>query len=70
VKASELVVAITDCIAKYGDLEIVFDCDSFLTELASVELLNEAYCDPPVLVIYAPSAPRGPNTPNAPGPRP
>lgn len=69
-KASELVALINDSVAKYGDLEIVFDCDSFLAELASVELLNEPYIDSPVFVIYALSPPRTPDTPSAPIPLP
>ena len=52
-KASQLAAAISDLIARHGDLEIYFDCDSVLTELASVGALGAPYIDPPAFVIYA-----------------
>jgi hypothetical protein len=52
--ASELVSLLSDLIAKHGDLQIVFDCDSVLTDLASVEVLSGPFPELPVFVIYPP----------------
>jgi hypothetical protein len=45
---------LSDLIALHGDLEIVFDCDAILTELASVELFSGPFPDLPVFIIYPP----------------
>jgi hypothetical protein len=50
-KASELVAQIRRQIAVHGDLEIMLDCESILTEPGEVRMIDEAYLAGPLLII-------------------
>lgn len=50
--ATQLVSEVLDLIAKHGDLEVYFDCDSVIVETSTITLLDEPYLDRPVFVIF------------------
>lgn len=51
-RASGLVSELTNLIAIHGDLHIMYDCDSILSESVSIAVLDEPYLSEPVFVIY------------------
>jgi hypothetical protein len=50
-KASEVVDLLEKMIAEAGDLELLYDCESLLHELETIELLKGPNFDPPVFVL-------------------
>jgi hypothetical protein len=50
-KASELIFRMISLVDKYGDLDTIFDSDSILTEIDSINLLAGPYCRTAVFLI-------------------
>lgn len=53
--AQDLIARVSDLVARHGNLEVVFDSEFVISEIGSIELLDEpAFNVSPVIIIYPP----------------
>ena len=54
--ALDLIARVSDLVAQHGDLDVLFNCDFVISEIGSIEFLDEpAFDNLPVIIIYPPA---------------